>query len=252
VEVDDDGRRNRLGLTVTTHCRVWWADTGDRAVAELIGVLSRAELGRAERMHRAQDRTRFVTACWLLRSALAAVLGTSPADVPIDRRCDRCAEPHGRPRVLGAPARLDASVTHSGTRVGVALSLGGPVGLDVEELLDDVGVIAWSVLAPAERAGLRRLPAAERPMAFLRTWTCKEAALKATGHGLRVPPGEVEMAGPHEDPALRRWPLDTPPESVTVRTLDPGRGYVGAVALLARGAVRVSEAEFPARLREAA
>ena len=66
-------------------------------------------------------------------------------------------------------------------------------------------------------------------------WVRKEAVLKATGHGLRIPPDQVEVSGPGEDPALLGWPLDIDPASVDLHTLDPGDGYAGAVALLADG-----------------
>lgn len=220
-------------------CKVWWTDTRHRRVDELIGVLSDVERARAAGFHREQDRVRFVTGSWLLRGSAGALLGIAPAAVPVDRRCDRCGEPHGRPRITGFP--VDASISHSGTRVGVALSHAGPVGLDLEEVAPMPGGIVWGALAPPERAALRRLPEADRPMGFLRVWTCKEAVLKATGQGLRVPPDQVEVAGPYERPALRRWPLETPPESVTLHSLDPGGGYVAVVALIAGRAVSVSE-----------
>lgn len=225
--------------TAVPECRVWWSDTRHRPVNELIGVLSDVERVRAARFHREQDRIRFVTGCWLLRGAVGGLLGTAPAAVPVDRRCDQCGEPHGRPRIAGSS--VDVSVTHSGTRVGVALSVAGPVGLDLEEVVPMPGGIAWSMLAPAERAALRRLPEADRPTGFLRIWTRKEAALKAVGEGLRIPPDQVEVARPGDGPALLRWPLETPPESVTMRSLDPGRGYLAVVAFLARHPVRVSQ-----------
>src|SRR2546429_9593787 len=104
--------------------------------------------------------------------------------------------------------------------------------------------IPWNALSPAEQATLRRLPERDQTPEFLRMWVCKEAVLKATGHGLRIPPDQVEVSGPGEKPALRRWPLDVPPESVTLHTLDPGHGYIGVAALLAGGeVVKVSEAD---------
>jgi len=69
------------------------------------------------------------------------------------------------------------------------------------------------VLSRGERAALARLALPERPAAFLRAWTRKEAWLKALGTGLAREPDTVE-AGLHaaapermrrvEDPAFER------------------------------------------------
>ena len=55
----------------------------------------------------------------------------------------------------------------------------GPVGLDVEQVraLADVAALAGHVHSPAELARSR----APEPAAFFRTWTRKEALLKADG-----------------------------------------------------------------------
>ena len=62
---------------------------------------------------------------------------------------------------------------------------GAPVGVDVEGVPDPGTVIEVAAqLHPRERAELAALPTADRPAAFARCWTRKEALLKATGVGL--------------------------------------------------------------------
>jgi len=58
--------------------------------------------------------------------------GDDPAAIVVDRTCHTCGEPHGRPRLPGT--RLEASISHSGDIVAVALAEAGPVGVDIEQL----------------------------------------------------------------------------------------------------------------------
>ncbi|MFF5207104.1 4'-phosphopantetheinyl transferase family protein [Streptosporangium sp. NPDC000396] len=226
-------------------CRVWWADPRHQPIDTLTGALNATELERASGFHREPDRRRFLTACWLLRTTAAAQLDVSPADVPIDRRCSGCGKPHGKTHIRTATAQLHASVSHSANRVAVALSTAGPVGVDVEEVPSGpVGELAQCALSPAEQVALRELPERDHNIAFAKMWVRKEAVLKATGHGLRIPPEQVEVSGPQEKPALLSWPLDISPDTVRMRTLDPGDGYVGVVAVLADGLpITVSEVD---------
>lgn len=216
-------------------CQVWFGDTEHQRIGSMIDVLSAAEVERAAGYRRAEDRARFVTAAWLLRMVAGAQLGLAPEGVPIDRRCPDCARPHGRPRIRGAGRGLHVSVAHSGQRVAVALSTAGPVGVDVEELADHADIPA-GVLTPGEQAALDRLPAHRRPAEFLWYWVHKEAALKATGHGLRIPPDQIEVAGSGPRPLLRDWPLAIPTDALDLYELDPGDGYTAAVAIFAGGA----------------
>jgi 4'-phosphopantetheinyl transferase len=97
------------------------------------------------------------------------------------------------------------------------------------------------VFAPAERAVLDALAAVDRPAAFFRCWTRKEAFIKATGQGLAQPlDGFVVTLGPGEPArfldiggdaaALARW---------TLHDLQPREGYAGALVVeRAPGAVR--------------
>ncbi|WP_433241110.1 4'-phosphopantetheinyl transferase family protein [Streptosporangium sp. CA-135522] len=218
----------------TGECNVLWADPRHQPVDVLTSALSGIERERASTYRREPDRRRYLTACWLLRAAAAAHLDISPAAVLVERRCPDCDKPHGKTYIRNAVPELHASVSHSANRVAVAVSSAGPLGIDVEEVPSGpVAELAQCALSPVEQAILRALPEHEQNIGFARMWVCKEAVLKATGHGLRIPPDQVEVSGPNEAPALLGWPLDIPPGAVQIHTLDPGDGYVGVVAVIA-------------------
>ena len=146
-------------------------------------MLSDEERSRAEAFLRSVDRDRYLVAHTALRRELAERLGTSPAEVPLTRAdCPLCGGPHGRPSVPGDP--LHFSLSHAGDLVLLAFA-GRPVGVDVEQEpeVSVVGNIA-SALHPREHAELTAAPERERPAAFARCWTRKEAYLKGTGTGL--------------------------------------------------------------------
>ncbi|GII02134.1 4'-phosphopantetheinyl transferase [Planobispora takensis] len=217
----------------TGECHVWWADPRHQTVEEMSEVLSEPELERAARFRRDPDRRRFLTGSWLLRTVTALQLGIRPEDVAVERKCSDCTRHHGKPHIRAAGPQLHVSVSHSGDRVAVALTTEGPLGVDVELVpstpIDDLARCALTV---RERSALESLPQAERYEAFARVWVRKEAALKATGHGLRISPDRVEVSGPEDGPELLSWPLDVPPAEVRYQTLDPGDGYVGVLAVL--------------------
>lgn len=216
-----------------SECRVWWTCADEQPISDLIWPLSESERSRAAGYRREEDRRRFVAAGWLLRTVAAAQLAASPADIIIERRCADCGKNHGKPRIVTDSHReLHASISHSGTRVGVALCTAGMVGVDVEDLSPAPGGIAYCALSSAEQAALSRLPEHERETGFVEMWVRKEAALKATGHGLQIPPEQVEVTGPRQSPAVLSWPLDVPPDRLRLWELDPGPGFAGVVAVL--------------------
>src|SRR5205085_7354231 len=81
-----------------------------------------------------------------------------------------------------------------------------------------------------EREELERANGA-RLRRFLVYWTRKEAVSKAVGLGLRLPPDEVVVSAPEATPELRSWPLEEDPCSVSLRDLELGPDYVGALAV---------------------
>jgi 4'-phosphopantetheinyl transferase len=175
----------------------------------------------------------------LTRLILAAHLNIGPADVPIDRSCPRCGEPHGRPR-LATGAALDFSVSHSDDLIVVAITpkpSGGSsmrlVGVDVERItalseptLPDV------VLSPAERMAFSQLDAATQRIALFRYWVRKEAILKATGHGLLVPLTHLTVSAADQLPRLREWTGGPLPETVKMYDLEADHRYAASLALV--------------------
>jgi 4'-phosphopantetheinyl transferase len=163
---------------------VWWARPVLHA-PRLVALLDAHERDRLERFRRPADTARYLAAHALTRLVLAARMGTDPAAIVIDRTC-RCGKPHGKPTV----PEMHFSLTHSGDRVGVALSTEGPIGLDVEEYreLADLDGLAGHALSADE-------PRPTSAAAFLQVWTRKEALLKATGDGLSSPMNAITLSG---------------------------------------------------------
>jgi 4'-phosphopantetheinyl transferase len=133
------------------------------------------------------------TADAALSQHLVTVLGTGPADVQVGRLCPECgSDRHGRPwaRVAEGSTRrtgeVHVSLACAAGYVVTAVSLRGPVGVDVEV----VAHVAreWTpklVLAPGETAA----SAVEQA----RCWAAKEAVLKRRGTGLATPMAEVRL-----------------------------------------------------------
>jgi 4'-phosphopantetheinyl transferase len=186
------------------------------------------------------DRDRFTLATVLLRALVAQRTNVDFAKATIDRTCDVCGKPHGRPRL--AQPGLEASISHAGNVVAVALTAAGPVGVDIEVVgLGEYESLIASVCTPAEQEFV------QGPRDFHAYWTRKEAVLKATGEGLRRPMTDLAVTPPQTAPALLALaPADSPP-MCRMADVPAGDGYVGAVAVLDADAVEftmVDAADF--------
>jgi phosphopantetheine--protein transferase-like protein len=211
---------------------VWRAglDRDESAVRAFRRLLSPQEQERADRFHFHKDRRHFTVARGLLRTLVARHLGCRPEEVQFRYNA------HGKPLLAEAgPADLRFNVSHSHGLALFALTRGRDVGVDVERARPDFAGedLARRFFAPAEVAVLLALPAEQRREAFFACWTRKEAYIKAVGKGLALPldrfevslrPGEpAALLAVHDDPReVARW---------SMRHLDPGPGYAGALAV---------------------
>jgi 4'-phosphopantetheinyl transferase len=228
--------------------QVWWADLAD-VRSHHVDLLDPVERARRARYVKPADRDRFTLAVAVTRLVLGERLGLSPDRVPLDRSCRRCGAPHDRPRIADHDSRLRISISHSGSRVAVAVTTGGDIGVDVEQLGARIGLasLTESVLTTEEAAELRRIPSGEQDAGFLAYWTRKEAILKASGEGLRVAPDQLAVSPPDQPPRLLAWPRR--PEMhgrIAMWALQPGPGYVACLALIDHPNAEVLELSAPA------
>ncbi|MFE5858463.1 4'-phosphopantetheinyl transferase family protein [Streptomyces sp. NPDC056500] len=178
---------------------LWLVDTTEYrayAAGQAPGTLDALELARAAEFVRAADRDGYVCAHVALRRLLGAYLGMPARDVVVERApCAHCDESHGRPVVPGGALHFSLSHCDGLSLLAFAVT---PVGVDVEPVPDAAAVAeSADVLHPREAAELAALPADERPLAFTRMWTRKEAYLKGTGVGLAADPSmDYVSAGP--------------------------------------------------------
>ncbi len=220
--------------TRATRVDVVWARPGN--LSRLRAILDRIERTRLASLRRDADRDRYVAAHALLRIVVARRWSIRPDEVPLDFTCARCGAPHGPPTLTAPPGRppFGVSLSRAGTRVVVALSPGGAVGVDVEAVtgagfpgFDEVA------LAVEERDAIGRLPSADQARARTVAWVRKEAVLKAAGCGLDRDPRRLVIEAGATRPYVRAWhdgPLS--PGRLQVVDLDVGGGHVACVALV--------------------
>ena len=154
--------------------------------------LDERERERAARMRAEPVRRRFVWGRATLRRFLSAELGLQPAEL-----CLREAR-HGRPELAGAmDGALVFNMAHSGDRALLAWRRGGLLGVDLEELrpVQRMAELAEETLTPDELEAWRAAPEPTREASFFRSWTRKEAVLKATGLGLSGGLRQLDVRG---------------------------------------------------------
>ncbi|HVL82280.1 MAG TPA: 4'-phosphopantetheinyl transferase superfamily protein [Actinomycetota bacterium] len=157
-------------------------------------VLTQVERERALTFGSRRYRRRWMAARSAVRVVVSRYVGADPLRLPI------VVGPHGKPSTSG----ICFNVSHSAELALVAVAPVN-VGVDVEEVRPE---------RPVARLAAR---VGAAPDSFYRDWTRKEAYLKATGLGLRVPLREVDVSG------------DEPAPGWSLLSLDVGAGYAAAV-----------------------
>lgn len=161
-------------------------DDTDIVMQDAWTVLSSAETARAQRFRFARDRERYVRGRAFLRHALGAATDQPPARLALTETQN------------GKPFRDDTlhfNLSHSAGLAVLAISVSGPVGIDLE-FIDrgiDVAGLAQSCFTKDEARSLLNLPAPEQAAQFFAFWTAKEARMKLTGDGMSLPPRQISL-----------------------------------------------------------
>ncbi len=210
---------------------------------DLRATLSADELAKSARFHFENDRRRYVVA----RSGLRLILGRYLALQPESIRFQYA--DNGKPSLTAdVTPPLFFNLAHSGELAIYAFTRIGEIGVDVELIQSDFtgDEIATRFFSASEVDRLQQVQATERHRAFFDCWTRKEAFIKATGIGLSLPLDQFDVTlTPGEPAALLRTQWDeNEARKWSLRALDLGQHYAGAVALRAHGWEVASDLEL--------
>lgn len=204
-------------------------------LARLEAHLSPDERARAARFHFPRHRTAFVAGRGVQRDILARYTGLTP-----DRLAYR-EGPYGKPELAGAGEErgIRFNVSNSGDLALYAVTLRREIGVDLEQLrpMPDGRDIARRFFSAPENEVFTALAEEVRDVAFFRCWTRKEAYIKAIGEGLSMPLDRFDVAFAPGEPARILHTRGNPAEAErwTMLALEPGPGYVGALAVEGAG-----------------
>jgi 4'-phosphopantetheinyl transferase len=228
---------------------VWSVNLRDclEPAAEFKHWLDPDECARSERLVRPLDRDRFLTRRVMLRLILATYLDADPATLRYQFG------PWGKPELL--PSRqhdpLHFNASHSHGLALYAVSQSGPIGVDIEKIapVPELASLTEHCFTQDEQSQLRHLAGDRQLEAFYRSWTCKEAVLKAVGEGIGQGLDRVEVRlNPEGMPTTGVIARESTRETWTLSQLHPEPGYFGAVSYRAGSACRIGRilAGFPA------
>jgi 4'-phosphopantetheinyl transferase len=209
---------------------VWCVPVADGVSERWVESLSSDERETMQRFRHDRDAVRYATGRAALRILLGRYLESSARAIVFDRTCRYCGASHGKPRVDNR-RDLDFNLSSSDQIVLIAVAAGCVVGVDVETTSRiEATAMAALVLAPSESRTFDNVGA--RAFDLVQTWCCKEAVLKATGHGLGIDPRSIVVAP--EDERFRV--VDAPADHAelldfAILRLALRSGYAGAIAL---------------------
>lgn len=196
--------------------------------------LSPDEIARANRFHFVHDRDHFILARGGLRSILSLYLLTQPERLRFQYSM------YGKPSLAGEwqGSGLNFNVSHSRGLALVAIMRGAQVGVDVEWMREDLAdeQIARRFFSTYEVEVLLSQPLPTRIEAFFTCWTRKEAYIKGKGEGLSLPLHQFDVSITPGEPArlIATRPDIHEKDNWSLFHIDPGPGYVGALAVAAR------------------
>jgi 4'-phosphopantetheinyl transferase len=221
----------RQDLPAAGEAHVWFLDLG-RLARPLRGALD-GHVGADDATPFTSGQLRFARRFYL-RLLLGAYLGLPGKSVSINR------SNRGKP-VLDATVHkeeLHFSMAKSEDRLLLGFSSRSHIGVDLEpsrrRALNPLGV-AQRYFNVAEFSALSAMPPDALDAAFLRTWACKEAVVKASGEGIA---NQLCRFSVETDPSRRAEVLEYDGEQSprwSLSLLRPAEDFLGAVAAPAPG-----------------
>lgn len=166
-----------------------------------------------------------------LRLLLGAYLGIPGKDLKISRQVK--GKPH-LDRSVHAGVELEFSSASSSACCLIGISCGTPIGVDLEwrgRQAHRPLPLARRYFSEDEYLGLKSFEGQQLHDAFLHTWACKEAVVKAAGHGIA---NQLCRFSVSVDPALPPAMISIEgdqPEAWRMGVFQPGPDHLGAVTI---------------------
>ena len=206
---------------------VWLARLNIEDFSSYASMLAPEETERANRFRFLDGKKHYTVTRGLLRFLLGNYLKVDPAALRF------VYSRYGKPALESPSSTIRFNVSHSHGLGLLAFQLQGDIGVDVEQFRPAFATqeIADRFFATEESAALRELSDDQRPEAFFRCWTLKEAVIKAHGMGFSLPLSRFVVSITPTNPRLLKTDYDpAATERWELSYLPVPEGFFGSVA----------------------
>jgi 4'-phosphopantetheinyl transferase len=161
-------------------------------------LLSQEETARAQKYHFEKDRRVYESGHVFIRKILAHYTGLDASGLLLSPIVNQ------KPRLENSPFHIYFNISHSGSKILVAIGFNSDVGIDVEKVIPDFDMdgFAEANYHPNEQDHFKSLGNDEETDYFYTVWTRKEAWLKLTGEGVNDKLRELDFSGGKSSNAL--------------------------------------------------
>lgn len=202
---------------------VWQLDINHKSAPSYIKAISPEDRIELNRVVCERTRALRMIGRGYLRTLLSNRIGIPVSKIDI-KGGDR-----GKPKLINE--EVEFNLANSGTRICIAISSEGAVGVDIEKCNPSVvKALAGFIVAPEEDQILDAVD-------FFRRWVVKEACLKCFGVGLSLPMARCTI-GKEDERGWKRCTTTGYPD-IWVRAVFEETPYFAAVALETHQEVRV-------------
>ena len=212
---------------------VWQArlHSSSKTLSHFQHILSAEEYTKAQRFYFEEDQHRWTVAHGILRILLSWYTQKDPREISF------LLNAYGKPSLSTTDHQpyLQFNLSHSKDLALYAFTYTRQIGVDIEYMRSDVPYdeLAQQSFSPVEQAVLNTVPYPEKPAAFFKGWTSKEAYIKGRGLGLSFPLHLFDVSLIPNEPAALLASRESVDEMQhwTIQKLEPDKDYVGALAI---------------------
>lgn len=156
----------------------------------LLAMLNETERQKAQSFSMPLMRQRYVAVRALLRHTLASYLHEEPVKLSFETNV------HGKPHL--ACGTVHFNISHAADILMIAVANFANIGIDIEVIKprSNLESLAARCFSTRELKDWQQLHPEQRPAAFYRLWTKKEAFVKAVGRGIALGLEQCEVSMP--------------------------------------------------------